>query len=195
MVKQMSFKGMRLRTRAQRRALVIGYYSVLLAVGVAGLVRPGQRDVVALINFGFFSCLLLGGIYGRGPVKSYEEPMLPLEAGRGLSMWDNKGDEVQELGLSGPKPKRDDGGSGDWEPLDEREKTERDHAHYEAYRILRWTVGIAVVAYWASLHWTYPSNLWLNAKLPVLAMVLLVYVLSLPQAVVLWTEPEDVDAT
>jgi len=190
MVKQVSFKGLQLKTRTQRRVLVVGYYAVLLAVGTTLLVQPGQRDIVALINFAFFSCLLLGGIYGRGPVKSYTKPILPLEAGGGLSFWDKKGDEVQSLGLGSRQPDREDG-SSDWEPLDEREQTERDHAHYEAYRLLRWTLGIGVVAYWLSLNWTYP---WLNAKLPVLAMVVLVYVLSLPQAVVLWTEPEYVDA-
>jgi hypothetical protein len=47
------------------------------------------------------------------------------------------------------------------------------------------------MAYWLSLHWTYP---WLNANLPVLVMVVLVYVLSLPQAVLLWTESPYVDA-
>jgi hypothetical protein len=186
-----SFKGMRLRTRAQRRVLVVGYYAVLLAVGISLLVRPGQKDIVALINFAFFSCLLLGGIYGRGPVKSYTKPVLPLEAGGGLSFWDRNGDEVQALGLGGGAPRREDGASGDWEPLDEREQTERDHAHYEAYRILRWTLGVAIVAYWLTLHWT---NSWITGKLPVLAMMLLVYVLSLPQAVVLWTEPAYVDA-
>jgi hypothetical protein len=191
MVEQTSFLGMRLRTRWQRRVLVVAYYAVLLTVAIVGVARPGQRPVLSLVYFAFWMCLLLGGIYGRGPVKSYTRPILPLEAGRGISLWDNKGDEFQSLGIGRPQPNRDAGQHGVWEPLDEREQTERDHAHYEAYRILRWTLGIAVMAYWLSLHWTYP---WLNAKLPVLAMVVLVYVLSLPQAVLLWTEPPYVDA-
>jgi hypothetical protein len=37
------------------------------------------------------------------------------------------------------------------------------------------------------LSWTYPG---LGKQLPVLVWMLVVYVLSLPQAVVLWTEPE-----
>lgn len=191
MVQQTSFLGMRLRTRVQRRVLVVAYYAVLLTVGVVGVVRPGQRDILATINFAFWMCLMLGGLYGRGPVKSYEEPILPLEMDRGLSAWKNEGDEFLALGLNGRQPNLDEGAGGYWEPLDEREKMERDHAHYAAYRILRWTLGIAVVAYWLGLHWTYA---WLNAKLPVLAMVVLVYVLSLPQAVLLWTEPAYVDA-
>ena len=191
MIKPVSFKGLQVKTRVQRRVLVVGYYSLLLVAGVVGVVRPGQRDVVTLINFAFFSCLLLGGIYGRGPVKSYTKPILPLEASRGLSFWEKSGDDVQTLGLSGRARRRDDGGSADWEPLDEREQMERDHAHYEAYRIVRWTLGIVIGVYWVTLHWT---NSWIAEKLPVLAMVVLVYVLSLPQAVVLWTEPEDVDA-
>jgi hypothetical protein len=190
-VKQVSFLGLRLRTRNQRRVLVVGYYVGLLTLGVAGALRPGQRPIVSLINITLWMCLMLGGLFGRGPVKSYEEPILPLDIGRGFSTWDNKGDEFQSLGLNGRQRKRDEGASGHWDPLDEREQMERDHAHYAAYRILRWTLGIAVVAYWLSLNWTYP---WLNDKLPVLAMVVLVYVLSLPQAVLLWTEPAYPDA-
>jgi hypothetical protein len=38
------------------------------------------------------------------------------------------------------------------------------------------------------LKWTYPG---LGKELPVLAWMLMVYVLSLPQSVVLWTEPEE----
>ncbi len=191
MVKQVTLFGFRLRTRAQRRVLVVAYYAVLFVVGTVGVARPGPRDVVATFEFAFWMCLMLGGLYGRGPVKSYEAPVLPLEMGRGLSTWKNEGDEFLALGLNGRQPNLDEGAGGYWEPLDERERTERDHAHYEAYRILRWTLGIAVVGYWLGLHWTYS---WLNGKLPVLAMVLLVYVLSLPQAVLLWTEPAYADA-
>jgi hypothetical protein len=191
MVEQTSFLGMRLRTQRQRRVLVVVYYSALLALAVGGLARPGQRDVISLFNLSLWMGLVLGGIFGRGPVKSYTRPILPLEVDRGISVWDNQGDGFQGLGLNGGKRNHGELSSGAWEALDEREQTERDHAHYEAYRILRWTLGIAVVAYWLSLHWTYQ---WMNGKLPVLAMVVLMYVLSLPQAVLLWTEPAYVDA-
>ncbi len=191
MVEQTSFLGMKLRTQRQRRVLVVAYYTVLLTVAIVGLARPGQRDIVGLFQFTFWMCLVLGGIFGRGPVKSYTRPVLPLDLEDGFSAWDKKGDELLTLGIGGGKASRGGEVSTAWEPLDEREQTERDHAHYEAYRILRWTLGIAVIAYWISLHWMYA---WMDGKLPVLAMVVLVYVLSLPQAVVLWTEPAYVDA-
>ncbi len=191
MVEQVSFLGMKLKTQRQRRLLVIAYYSMLLLAAAAGLARTGHVRVVSLFNFAFWMCLILGGIYGRGPVKSYTRPVLPLDLDHTGFPWDQRDDEVLALGLNGPRPHRDATSTANWEPLDEREQTERDHAHYEAYRILRWTLGIAVLAYWLSLHWIYP---WLNAKLPVLAMIALVYVLSLPQAILLWTEPAPVDA-
>jgi hypothetical protein len=191
MVQQTSFLGMKLRTQRQRRVLVVAYYTVLLTAAVMGLARPGPVRVVTLVNLTFWMCLLLGGIFGRGPVKSYTRPLLPLDLEDGLSAWDKKGDELLTLGIGGGKVSSDGGVITAWGPLDEREQTERDHAHYEAYRILRWTLGIAVAAYWLSLHWSYQ---WMNGKLPVLAMVVLVYVLSLPQAVLLWTEPAYVDA-
>jgi hypothetical protein len=90
--------------------------------------------------------------------KTYEESKLPL---------DMKGD-VQTLNLSGKRPFSHIG----WSPLDERERTQRDHAHYEAYRILRLTLGVAVIAYWISLNWTFT---WLSTRGPILAWILLLY--------------------
>jgi hypothetical protein len=92
---------------------------------------------------------------------------------------------VQTLNLEGRKP-FDDGMS--FRPLDERERLQRDFAHYMAYRILRWSFGVACVAYWLSLSW---GEAWIGSKSPILAGISLVYILSLPQAVLLWTEPDQ----
>jgi hypothetical protein len=103
----------------------------------------------------------------------YAEPKLPLDMDS----------TVQTLNLDGRKPF-----GSYWSPLDERERSQRNFAHYTAYRILRWTLGFACCAYWLSLNW---SDAWLSTKGPILAWILLVYVLSLPQSVLLWTEPEE----
>jgi hypothetical protein len=169
MIEQTKFWGMPLRTRRQRRLLVALYYLLLLTMGCVGL-WLGPKSWGDLMTFTLVLGGLLGGIHYGAPVKAYEEIQLPLAMGDG----------TQTLNLSGRKEDRV------WEPLDERERTERDHAHYTAYRILRWALGAVFVAYWASLNWTYA---WLGKELPVLAWVLLVFVLSLPQSVVLWTEP------
>jgi hypothetical protein len=171
MIEQTKFWGMSLRTRRQRRTLVALYYLLLLAMGGGGL-WLGPKWWGSLITFTFVLGGLLGGIQYGAPVKAYEERQLPLAMGDG----------TQTLNLSGRRENRE------WEPLDERERRERDHAHYTAYRILRGTLGMLGVAYALSWKWTYPG---IGKELPVLAWILLVYVLSLPQSVVLWTQPEE----
>jgi hypothetical protein len=170
MIQQTKFWGMPLRTCAQRRLLVILYY--LLFATMAGIgFWIGPKAWGDLILFTMVMGGLLGGIQYEGPVKAYEEIQLPMAMGDG----------TQTLNLSGRRENRP------WTPLDEREQTERDHAHYTAYRILRWSLGAAASVYVLTLNWTYPS---LGKHLPVLVWMLVVYVLSLPQSVVLWTEPQ-----
>lgn len=173
MIEQTSFLGLPLRTQGQRRMLVVGYYALLLVFMVFGLLKT-QVHIFALIPQVLTFGGLLGGIKNGGPVKAYSESMVPVG---GLS-------GVQTLNLQGRKV-FDDGTQ--FSPLDERERLQRDFAHYTAYRILRWTFGIAFCAYMLSLNW---SEAWMSTKGPLLAWMLLIYVLSLPQSVLLWTEPD-----
>jgi hypothetical protein len=174
MIEQTRFLGMPLRTQRQRRGLVVGYNLFVIAFSVLALWRSHERFPLNL----WLQSILLGGMLGGikigGPVKVYEESNLPIGNGG-----------VQTLNLEGRRPFNNPlYGS----PLDEREQTQRDRAHYTAYRILRWSLCAVVFGYWLSLNWTYA---WLSTKGPVLAWILLVYVLSLPQSVVLWTEPPE----
>ena len=173
MIEQTSFLGMPLRTQRQRRILVMGFNLLVLMFGALALWRSPERFPLYLLTQTLFLGGVLGGIKVGGPVKVYEESSLPLGNGG-----------TQTLNLAGRRAFNPQG----YSPLDEREQTQRDQAHYTAYRILRWTLGVAVFAYWLSLNWTYT---WMGSKLPVLAWMLLVYVLSLPQSVVLWTEPAE----
>ena len=172
MVEQTKFWGMPLRTMRQRRLLVVCYYVLFEAIAAAGI-WIGSKSWGSLIQLTLLLGGLLGGISYEAPVKAYEH--LPAPVGQ---------DGLQTLNLSGRKENHMYG----WTPLDERERTERNQAHYTAYRILRWTLGLAAVAYIASLKWTYPG---LGKELPVLVWMLVVYVLSLPQSVVLWTETTE----
>jgi hypothetical protein len=174
MIQQTSFLGMPLRTQGQRRLLVILYYGFFLSFSVLALVKNHGRFGYLFPQIFTFGGLL-GGIKIGGPVKVYSETMLPVNGNSG----------VQTLNLEGRKP-FDDGMS--FHPLDERERLQRDFAHYTAYRILRWSFGVACVAYWLSLSW---GEAWIGSKGPILAGISLVYVLSLPQAVLLWTEPDQ----
>jgi len=171
-IEQTSFLGMPLRTQRQRRIVVVLYYALLLVFAILALWKP-RSAVQFLLPQTITLAGLLGGIKFGGPVKAYEKPRLPLDMDS----------SVQTLNLEGRKP------FGDfWSPLDERERMQRDRAHYEAYRILRITLLAGAVLYFLGMVW---AGSWLRLKTPELGWVLLVYVLSLPQSVLLWTEPEE----
>ena len=171
MIEQTSFLGMPLKTQKQRRLLVALYYATLISFAAVGL-WMNKRNWGPLVAQTFMVGGLLGGIRIGGPVKVYEEPILPLDADS----------TVQTLNLSGRK--RFD---SMWSSLDERERGQRDMAHYTAYRILRWSFGAFVLGYFGV---SVLASAWLSDKTLFLLWLFLLYVLSLPQAVVLWTEPE-----
>jgi hypothetical protein len=175
MVERTKFLGMPLRTQGQRRLLVILYYAVLMGFGVMGL-WMGKKTWGPLVAQTLVFGGLLGGIRFGGPVKMYAQPHFPLDMDS----------TVHTLNLEGRKP-FDTSTPEAWVPLDERERTQRDVAHYTAYRILRWGFGMFVLAYFLVSGW---APVWLADRTLFLLWVLLLYVLSLPQAVVLWTEPE-----
>ena len=174
MIEQTSFLGMQLRTQRQRRLLVVGFNLFILSFGAIALWHSQGKFPLLLLPQTLILGGMLGGIKAGGPVKVYEEANLPLGNGG-----------MQTLNIEARRPFSEPPYGS---PLDEREQTQRDRAHYVAYKILRWTLGTAVVAYWLSLNWT---SAWMSTKVPVLAWILLVYVLSLPQSVVLWTEPPE----
>lgn len=170
MIEQSKFLWMPIRTRRQRRTLVVCFYLFVLAFVAMPLYRSKwfpMSMVVQTLVFGG----LLGGINAGGPVKAFSRPIVPLEVG----------EAVWEPVVFNRPPKVS------WSPLDERERIGRDQAHYEAYRILRWGLAGAALLYWLLLNWAQPKA-WLYANSPTLLWLLLVFMLSLPQAVVLWTE-------
>lgn len=173
MIEETSFIGIPLRTLRQRRLLVGGYYVFLLALAAVGLWEKGS-------NFGFLipQIMTLGGLLGGirigGPVKYYYDSNRPQPDGSG----------IQTLNLSGRRPFSLWPGS---EPLDERERAERDAAHFKAYRIMVITLAVVGCAYWGVATWAAP---WISSKGPFIIWLMLIYVLSLPAAVLLWTEPQ-----
>ena len=176
MIEQTSFLGLPLRTQAQRRRLVWIYYASLLGLTVLYLWKPHPTIGPMLAQVVFLGGLL-GGIRVGGPVKPYSEP------GR---LEGNGPGELTTLNLSGqPRPFRL------FSPLDERERHERDQAHYRAYVVLRWTVlaGAFVLALTSFI-----APAWLAGHAAALLWAFVVYLLSLPQSVVLWTEPSAAPA-
>ncbi len=169
-----SFCGIPLKTVRSRRVLVVGYYLVLAFFLTVGLLKTHAPAVMPLITLTLLMGGLLGGIQSNGPVKPYTD--LPA----GVS-----NDPIQELKLSSPQKPRPD---SIW--LDERETSTRNEAHYRAYAILRWIVGTGGIAWLAAQVWAHN---WMQAHTLLLLWTFVVFVLSLPQAVILWREPEADD--
>ena len=166
--------GLSIATRRQRRRIVIAYYAIVLLLTAVPLIKGKLMPVGMLIQVfnlaGFF-----GGIR-QGPVKNYEGPTRdPLNP---------SASSIQTLDLSGRIGRRYTS-----ELLDERERLERDHAHYLAYRILRWSLGITAAIYWLLITATTIQP-WLLHSAPTLLWTLVLCIFTLPQAVILWTEPD-----
>lgn len=167
MIEQTSFLGMPLRKRSQRRLVVVGYYALLLAL-VAIAIWGGEHFWASLSGITVALGGLLGGLRRGGPVKPYGKVHEPIE--------------LQTLNLEGRR-------SFDVsEPLDERERGQRDHAHFTAYRVLYVTLAVAALVYVVCLVQIPETT---QRATPPLLWALFVYVLSLPQSVLLWTEPEE----
>jgi len=167
MIECTSFIGIPLRTQSQRRRLVLGYYA-LLAIFFVPLFVLGKPILFTLIAQTLTLGGILGGIRAGGPVKPY-----------GGGSADHDASSLLTLNLEGKRRR----GMSPW--LDEREQAERDHAHYLAYKILRWVLGMTAVAYLVAVQF---SKAWLEPRASALLWMLLVVVLGLPQSVILWNE-------
>jgi hypothetical protein len=158
--------------RDNRRLLVATTYATYLALmATVIIILPSGRQIVAV-----GMCLILAenvvsrAIFGR----LVKDTVLPELRGGGLT----------SLGLAPNRRRNKD------EP-DEREVAVRNAACFEAYRALAvysFAIGLAIWAAW-------PLFISLNAStvvrvLQLLFMPLLAMALTLPQAVVLWMEPD-----
>ena len=178
MIEQTTFLGMPLHTARQRRLLVVLYYTFLLGLLAFGM-RFHKSLPGALVAQTFVLGGLFGGIRAGGLVKPYREPKLPLS-----------GDDLDgtpiTLNLSGRSPRT--WGRFPWSPLDEREREQVNHAHFVAYRILSSGMCVAAAAGVLGMIW---APAWMAHAAPLLLWVCIVVALSLPQSVLLWTEPNE----
>ena len=169
MIQQKSLLCISLRSRFRRRAIVAIYYGYLVLLAAIACWKHKFLPyalITQTLNLGAF----FGGIRSGGPVKPYSD--FTPEAGYS---------GVQELNLAGIRT------SAKLKALDEREVEQRNEAHYTAYRILRWTICIVTALFLIGIA-IAPKPVINSAR--VILWFLTIFVLSLPQSVILWTEPE-----
>ena len=75
----------------------------------------------------------------------------------------------------------------DYGPLDEREMNERDRVHFVAYTLARW-IALFLFAAYALLGAIHVS--WFSQLGPFFFFLLTLVLWSLPQTLILWTEPD-----
>jgi len=172
--------GMAQRTR--RRVVVALIYLFLAGILVASYSFGAWRTFGPYVIWAaIFACrLFLGGYAPGGLVKPFNG-----KAPRQFGMPSNL--LALQLRVYPVIP----GADGEAYRNDERELTQRDRAHYRAYQVL----GISLLLPWA-VSWFGDPRLfgWNPATVDHLCAVLLLAILALfltlPQSILLWTEPD-----
>lgn len=169
-------------SRMRRRSLVVVIYSAMAALTAAGwLIDRWHSTGSWLIWVALAACwLFLGGHYSRGLVKQFN--------GKGPRNADAMPTNLQLIFGLYRLPANDHEYRND-----ERELRERDHAHYQAYQGL----GLALAVLWLPALWLVSKPQWmthLSLQLDqvvygLIVVCFLLYV-TLPQSIMLWTEPD-----
>ena len=170
------------RRRTRRIAVVVYWIAVLGFFGAIQWIeifRPSHMHGIGLlVPLQTIVCLpaILGGVRAGGMVKPF----------RGTH-WVALPDRDAPQTLFGPRrPLMGSATAADLE-LDERDVRDRDRAHFLAYTASRWLVllllGVQLCAGLWSPAWLLYAG---NASFFLLALVLW----SLPQSMILWTEPD-----
>ena len=177
-----SILGYNMEKRAKRRRLVMVVYTVIAALllGAWLLDRLQETAFYLIFAVSIINWKILGGYGPQGLVKPFNgkgprnrtEPSslaeLGLNAGRSLSF----------------------AASSEYRN-DERELQRRDRVHYQAYQGI---CGLLAVV-WLLAHWqVHPPHFIPAALLPVLLdglmLPAMLVAVTLPQAILLWTEPD-----
>ncbi|MGB6828995.1 MAG: hypothetical protein WBE41_13190 [Terracidiphilus sp.] len=170
--------------QTRRRTLVVAIYAVfVLLMAVLWATTQWRGTGAYVIWFAILACrYFLGGYYAGGLVKPFngkapkEHQMPP---------------PLLLLKLRVYQPVLPDDNSA--YRNDERELHQRDHAHYLAFQAVG--VAVCVLMFIASMRLIRPSLLsWIpmppDAMYYGLTLVAMILFLTLPQAILLWTEPD-----
>ena len=166
-----------IETRHSRRAVVIGYYLVFVAYGVFLVWFRGPAKYDRLLPLTFYWAALFGGLSIDGPVRVFSQWQRNIKNGSAYGIDPGR---LHRFAPGPPRPSQS--------AYDERDIAARDRAHYLAYSILRWPAIVAALFGGVFLFDAKPEQLahvLLIASVPVAALFF-----SLPQAILLWTEPD-----
>lgn len=181
-------KRVNMARQSRRRALVVVVYAALALVIALTWWWTGWRGTGAWVIYAMIvACrFFLGGYYRGGLVKPfvYRKPVNAEMPPPVLAL---------KLRVYQPVLQADDDGFRN----DEREMNQRDRAHYMAYQAIGSLV--AVEAFVASMRMLSPKlQAWMGMPPDELyygfALVALTLFVTLPQSILLWTEPDMEDA-
>jgi len=165
-------------TRRSRRVLVIGYYLFFIAFSAVLLWFRGPAKYGRLLPLTFYLATMLGGLTFSGPVRLFSSWQrnfhMPLEDRR---------DPVSLVWKAASRPRLTS-----IDRLDEHDIALRDRAHYLAYSALRWPAILAALFGGFFLFDASPEQI--GHALLVASVPIAVLFFSLPQAIILWTEPD-----
>jgi len=172
-------------SRTARRRIVVIYYAATLAFGYCawdfllhGMARTGWSGFVTGFFPGFLlawltlSPGLLGGIHAGGLVR-------PFSPRYGRTAYNAP---LTELFLVARRRHDDDAA-----PADERDIAVRDRAHYLALSVIRLVALLLALVVWAAI---LLRAHWLPGVAALGCYALLILAMTLPQAILLWTEPD-----
>ncbi|HTV81967.1 MAG TPA: hypothetical protein VME18_04910 [Acidobacteriaceae bacterium] len=165
-----------IETRRRRRTLVIGYYALFLVIMVLQLLFSGPAKYDRLLPIAYLAAAMLGGLTVDGPVRVFTQWQRNMKDGSAYGI-----DPVRLRRFSSIPPRPS--GSA----YDERDIATRDRAHYLAYSTLRWAMIILVLGMMVNMDW--PSARVAQILL-FLSVPFAVVFFSLPQAILLWCEPD-----
>jgi hypothetical protein len=172
--------GFSMAKRRTRRWLVVGYWVLIVALYAlmqrADTVNPRHIDFFHLfypLQLLIFLPALLGGVRHGGLVKHFRGiHFVPLQ----------ERDDTQTLfGKADPQIADAD--------LDERETRERDRIHFLAYTAARWMVLALLVVLLVVLLCT-DSTVWITRLSAAFFYLVALTLWSLPQSLILWTDPD-----
>jgi|HubBroStandDraft_4_1064222.scaffolds.fasta_scaffold27458_3 hypothetical protein len=160
-------------TQSHRRSLVIAYYAVFAMLCLIMATLRGTHGLVLLLQLTAMAAFYLGGTSAKGPVRLF-------------SHWQRKFVDGSIYGID-PRRMRANGAASRLR-VDEQDLYTRDRAHYLAYAATRWAV--ILFALFGPLVVYEIGISAFGRLLVVLCVPFCVLFLSLPQAIILWNEPD-----